>query len=252
MSGHILSEVQGNDVCSVRQDEKQTAARLYNEHTSSRLRVLLAPGDRPRPETLRRRVSATRSRRSPCRSHWIAPGSRRAKSTAAAGQRRASRCRRSRSPRTCSRAASLNEETLAALRLPPEPIVTYTITPQDVAGPFIEKMPERHDGERPSCRRSDTRRRSRRSPKNFTAVRRCCASLNPGATWAAGRTIKVPDVEPFDLPSKARSLRRRRRRRAKAGSPRRQSRLRCETCGRSHRVGRDEVARWCATPRARC
>ena len=28
-------------------------------------------------------------------------------------------------------------------------------------------------------------------------------NLNPGATWAAGEVIKVPDVEPFELPSKS-------------------------------------------------
>ena len=35
----------------------------------------------------------------------------------------------------------MNEETLAALRVSPEPLVNYTITQQDVAGPFIDKMP---------------------------------------------------------------------------------------------------------------
>ena len=34
-----------------------------------------------------------------------------------------------------------NEETLAALRPPAEAVVSYTITPQDVAGPFIDAMP---------------------------------------------------------------------------------------------------------------
>ena len=29
-------------------------------------------------------------------------------------------------------------------------------------------------------------------------------TLNPGATWAAGEAIKVPDVEPFELPGEAR------------------------------------------------
>ena len=35
----------------------------------------------------------------------------------------------------------VSEETLAALRAPAEPVVTYTITAQDVAGPFIGAMP---------------------------------------------------------------------------------------------------------------
>jgi hypothetical protein len=35
----------------------------------------------------------------------------------------------------------VNEETIAALSAPPEPVVTYTIAPEDVAGPY-RTMPE--------------------------------------------------------------------------------------------------------------
>ena len=40
----------------------------------------------------------------------------------------------------------VNEETLAALRVSPEPIVNYTITQQDVAGPVYRQDAARHDG----------------------------------------------------------------------------------------------------------
>ena len=43
MNGHILSEVQGNDVCCLEQHETTHRLRLYTEHTYWRLRVLLAP-----------------------------------------------------------------------------------------------------------------------------------------------------------------------------------------------------------------
>src|SRR5687767_4576233 len=96
----------------------------------------------------------------------------------------------------------VNEETLGALRTPAEPILSYTITPQDVAGPFIGKMP------------GDMMESAKLPALNYTSPLEALAerfhaspafiqSLNPGAKWAAGETIKVPDVEPFELPTKA-------------------------------------------------
>ena len=96
----------------------------------------------------------------------------------------------------------VNEETLAALSAPAEPVLTYTITPQDVAGPFIGEMP------------GDMMESSKLPALNYTTALEALAekfhasptllkTLNPEATWAAGETIKVPDVEPFELPSKA-------------------------------------------------
>jgi lipoprotein-anchoring transpeptidase ErfK/SrfK len=97
---------------------------------------------------------------------------------------------------------TVNEETIAALRVSPEPLVTYTITQQDVAGPFIEKMP------------SDMMEASKLPALGYTSALEALSEkfhsspallqkLNPGATWAAGSAIRVPDVEPFQLPSKA-------------------------------------------------
>jgi lipoprotein-anchoring transpeptidase ErfK/SrfK len=97
-------------------------------------------------------------------------------------------------------AGAVNEETLAALRAPSEPLVSYTITAQDVAGPFIDKMP------------SDLMESSKLpalgyvSPveglaEKFHSSPGLLQKLNPTAAWAAGEVIKVPDVEPFELPS---------------------------------------------------
>jgi lipoprotein-anchoring transpeptidase ErfK/SrfK len=95
----------------------------------------------------------------------------------------------------------VNEETLGALRVPAEPLLNYTITAQDVAGPFIDAMPE------------DMMERAKLPALSYTSALEALAekfhaspalmrTLNPGATWAAGETIKVPDVEPFELPTK--------------------------------------------------
>jgi lipoprotein-anchoring transpeptidase ErfK/SrfK len=95
----------------------------------------------------------------------------------------------------------VNEETLAALGVVSEPLVNYTITQQDVAGPFIDRMP------------LDLMEASKLPALGYTSAIEALAEkfhsspalmrkLNPGAAWAAGEVIKVPDVEPFELPSK--------------------------------------------------
>jgi lipoprotein-anchoring transpeptidase ErfK/SrfK len=96
----------------------------------------------------------------------------------------------------------INEETLAALRVPAEPVIAYTIAPQDVAGPFIDAMP------RDMMESAKLPALSYTSPlealaEKFHASPALLKSLNPEAKWIAGETIKVPDVEPFELPSKA-------------------------------------------------
>src|SRR5687768_18123988 len=65
----------------------------------------------------------------------------------------------------------VSEETLAALRAPAEPVISYTITPQDVAGPFIDKMPAdmMESAKLPALTYTS---RSKRSQKNFTRVPR--------------------------------------------------------------------------------
>jgi lipoprotein-anchoring transpeptidase ErfK/SrfK len=94
-----------------------------------------------------------------------------------------------------------NEETLAALQAAPDPLVGYTITDQDVAGPFIDKMPAdmMESAKLPAL--------SYTSPvealgEKFHSSPALLKTLNPSATWAPGEQIKVPNVEPFELPTK--------------------------------------------------
>ena len=96
---------------------------------------------------------------------------------------------------------AVNEETLAALRVPAEPVIAYTIAPQDVAGPFIDTMP------RDMMESAKLSALGYTSPvealaEKFHASPALLKTLNPAAKWTAGESIKVPDVEPFALPSK--------------------------------------------------
>jgi lipoprotein-anchoring transpeptidase ErfK/SrfK len=97
-----------------------------------------------------------------------------------------------------------DEATLAALHVSPDPIVSYTITQQDVAGPFIGSMPV------------DMMAAAKLPAFGYTTPIEALAEkfhssqaffrrLNPGASWEAGEVIKTPGVEPFELPAKATS-----------------------------------------------
>jgi lipoprotein-anchoring transpeptidase ErfK/SrfK len=96
----------------------------------------------------------------------------------------------------------VSEEALAALRVPAEPIVSYTITAQDVAGPFIGAMPKdmMESAKLPAFGYTSALEALAEKFHSSPALLR---TLNPGATWSAGDAIKVPGVEPFELPSKA-------------------------------------------------
>ena len=95
-----------------------------------------------------------------------------------------------------------NEETITALRISAEPIVSYTITPQDVAGPFIDAMPTdmMESAKLPALGYISALEALGEKFHSSPALLR---SLNPGAVWTAGEAIMVPDVEPFEPPSKA-------------------------------------------------
>jgi len=82
-----------------------------------------------------------------------------------------------------------------------DPITTYTITEQDVAGPFIESLP------------SDMMDQAKLPALGYTSAVEALAEkfhsspnllrhLNPSASFKAGESIKVPNVDPFELPSK--------------------------------------------------
>ena len=100
---------------------------------------------------------------------------------------------------------AVSEETLASLGRGAEPIVSYTISEQDAAGPFIDAMP------------SDMMESAKLSALGYTSALEALAerfhaspvllkTLNPGATWGAGEAIKVPAVEPFEAPVKGATL----------------------------------------------
>jgi lipoprotein-anchoring transpeptidase ErfK/SrfK len=96
---------------------------------------------------------------------------------------------------------AVSEETLTALQPPAEPVLTYTITPQDVAGPFIDAMPRdmMESAKLPALAYTSALEALSEKFHSSPALLR---TLNPGATWAAGEAIKVPNVEPFELPVK--------------------------------------------------
>ena len=96
---------------------------------------------------------------------------------------------------------AVSEETLAALRVSPQPVVSYTITDQDVAGPFIDKMPRDMMDASKLPALGYTSALEALSEK-FHSSPALLEKLNPGATWASGSVIQVPDVEPFELPVK--------------------------------------------------
>lgn len=79
------------------------------------------------------------------------------------------------------------------------PVVSYAITPEDAAGPFVEQVPE------------DMMEKSKLPTLNYASVLELLAErfhaspkllqrLNPNATFAAGESIVVPNVEPFHVP----------------------------------------------------
>ena len=96
---------------------------------------------------------------------------------------------------------AVNEETLAALKVAAAPLANYTITQQDVAGPFIDNMPAdmMEAAKLPSLGYTSA---LEALSEKFHSSPALMKQLNPGAGWGAGEVIKVPDVEPFLLPAK--------------------------------------------------
>jgi lipoprotein-anchoring transpeptidase ErfK/SrfK len=88
----------------------------------------------------------------------------------------------------------------AALTPAAQPLVDYTITAEDVAGPFIDAMPKdmMESAKLPALGYTSP---LEKIAEKFHSSQALLQSLNPSAKWAAGEIIKVPDVEPFELPS---------------------------------------------------
>lgn len=97
--------------------------------------------------------------------------------------------------------AAFEAASKTSLNIPSESLTTYTITEQDVAGPFIDTLPR------------DMMEQAKLPALGYTSALELLAEkfhtspnllrlLNAGASWKAGEAIKVPAVEPFELPGK--------------------------------------------------
>jgi lipoprotein-anchoring transpeptidase ErfK/SrfK len=82
---------------------------------------------------------------------------------------------------------------------PQQPAVSYTITAQDVAGPFIQQMPAdlMESAKLPALSYASA---LEALAEKFHSSPALLKALNPQASWAEGESITVPNVEPFTLP----------------------------------------------------
>jgi len=95
-----------------------------------------------------------------------------------------------------------DEETIASLKIAPDAVVSYTIAAEDVAGPFIDKMPT------DMMESAKLQTLAYATPlealaEKFHSSQALLRTLNPSAQWIAGEEIKVPNVEAFELPTKS-------------------------------------------------
>ncbi len=79
------------------------------------------------------------------------------------------------------------------------PLVAYTLTEGDLAGPFVDRIPDDMMEKRTLAALAYT------SPAEMLAERfhttpRLLAMLNPGMAWTAGTVVQVPNVPPLDVP----------------------------------------------------
>ena len=81
--------------------------------------------------------------------------------------------------------------------LPESTLTTYELTPDDVKGPFTERIPIElnRQNELPAL---DYRSPLERLAERFHAAPALLRKMNPRARWMAGERIKVPAVTPFD------------------------------------------------------
>ena len=80
------------------------------------------------------------------------------------------------------------------------PLVTYAITPEDVAGPFTPDIPADLMAQS-QLKALGYRDALEAIAERFHASPRLLQQLNPGARFAAGEQIQVPNVEPFVMPA---------------------------------------------------
>jgi lipoprotein-anchoring transpeptidase ErfK/SrfK len=84
--------------------------------------------------------------------------------------------------------------------LPVEPLTTYTITDQDVSGPFAQTIPSdlMQQAELPSLTYTSV---LESLAERYHSTPQLLKQLNPRASFSAGEQIRVPDVEPFVVPA---------------------------------------------------
>ena len=83
-----------------------------------------------------------------------------------------------------------------------EPLVQYQVTAEDTAGPFAQTIPDDliEQSKLPAL---SYRSVEEELGERFHTTADVLKRLNPAATFAAGDTILVPNVEPFQLPAPA-------------------------------------------------
>jgi lipoprotein-anchoring transpeptidase ErfK/SrfK len=115
---------------------------------------------------------------------------------------------------------------------PVEPLTEYTITDQDVQGPFAPRIPEDlvDQADLPALAYTSV---SEALAERFHTSARVLAALNPDAAFTAGEQIHVPNVEPFILPAP--------RLPAAQSGPRKASAARAAAAGEGEEPGRPQV-----------
>lgn len=94
---------------------------------------------------------------------------------------------------------TLDDATRQALGAPPA-IVTYALTPEDVAGPFVARIPDDMMEKRTLEVLAYTSA-AEMLAERFHTTPQLLARLNPKLAWHAGQTLQVPNVEPFQPPA---------------------------------------------------
>ena len=102
-------------------------------------------------------------------------------------------------PNTRKAQAAYEQKGGAAAQAPVEPLTTYTITDQDAAGPFAPAIPKDlvEQAQLPALTYTST---LEALAERFHATPALLQALNPGAQFAAGEQVQVPNVEPFVAP----------------------------------------------------
>ena len=94
---------------------------------------------------------------------------------------------------------TVDEATREALGTEP-PLADYTITAADVAGPFVERIPDDMMEKRTLDVLAYTSI-AEMLAERFHATPRLLETLNPKTDWAEGTSLQVPNVAPLEIPA---------------------------------------------------